>query len=57
MIDIVLTEFTSGVNLRHFFVPREGVPRTMAANMLGFVYGDNPERTDFLLQCEANPAR
>jgi hypothetical protein len=57
MIDIVLTELTFGVNLRHFFVPREGVPRTMATNMLCFVYGDNPKRADFLLQCEGNPAR
>ncbi|HEY1410662.1 MAG TPA: hypothetical protein VGF36_00900, partial [Rhodopila sp.] len=57
MTGIVLTEFTDTVNLRHFFVPREVVPRTMAANMLCFVYGGNPVKAGFLLQCDEYPTR
>jgi hypothetical protein len=42
MTGIVLTEFTRTVNLRHFFVPREVVPRSMLGKMLGFDCNDNP---------------
>jgi uncharacterized membrane protein YfcA len=42
MTNAVLTEFTRTVNLRHFFVPREVVPRTMTANMRAFDCHDNP---------------
>jgi hypothetical protein len=42
MTGTVLTEFTTKVNLRHFFVPREVVPRTMTDRMPPFDWGDNP---------------
>ena len=41
MTSIVLTEFTNKVNLRHFFVPREVVPRTIPIKMLLFDWHDN----------------
>jgi hypothetical protein len=42
MIGIVLTELTKTVNLRHFLVPREVVPRIMTSRMLAFDCDDNP---------------
>jgi hypothetical protein len=50
MIEIMLTEFTITANLRHFFVPREVVPRTIATNMLPFDYHDNPVSDYFRLK-------
>jgi hypothetical protein len=47
MTGIVLTEFTRKVNLRHFSVPREVVPRSMPATMAAFNWNDNPNRDDF----------
>jgi hypothetical protein len=47
MTGIVLTEFTKKVNLRHFFVPREVVPRTMTVTMADFDWTDNPAIDDF----------
>lgn len=47
MTGIVLTEPTITVDLRHFFVPREVVPRTMSAKMLPFHYNDNPVNVVF----------
>jgi hypothetical protein len=46
MTGTVLTELTKKVNLRHFFVPREAVLRTMTANMRDFVCDDNPVNAD-----------
>lgn len=37
------------VNLWHFFVPQEGIPRSMTGNMLRIDWNDNPARADFLL--------
>jgi hypothetical protein len=47
MTSTVLTEFTNKVNLRHFFVPREVVPRTIPTKMLLFDWRDNPVRHCF----------
>jgi hypothetical protein len=35
------------VNLRHFFVPREVVPRTMSERMPVFDWCDNPDMNHF----------
>jgi len=42
MTNTVLTEFTTKVNLRHFLVPREVVPRPMTVTMADFDWRDNP---------------
>jgi hypothetical protein len=42
MTRVVLTEFTKKVNLRHFLVPREVVPRTMRASMQQYSCDDKP---------------
>lgn len=42
MTGVVMSEFTRTVNLRHFFVPLEVVPRTMPATMPAFDWDDNP---------------
>ena len=55
MTNIVLTELTKVVNLRHFFVPREVVPRTMLNNMLLFDWHDNPVRCHFRDDLTENP--
>jgi hypothetical protein len=47
MTGTVLTEFTRKANLRHFFVPREVVPRTMTAKMPTFDWADNPVKDHF----------
>jgi hypothetical protein len=47
MTGIVLAEFTRKVNLRHFFVPREVVPRTMSERMPVFDWCDNPDMNHF----------
>jgi hypothetical protein len=47
MTNIVSTELTKEVNLRHFFVPREVVPRTMTPKMPTFDWHDNPVRSNF----------
>jgi hypothetical protein len=47
MTSIVSTEFTREVNLRHFFVPLEVVPRTMTDKMTTFDWRDNPVSSHF----------
>ncbi len=42
MTGTVIKEFTIMANLRHFFVPREGVPRSINRKMLPFDCNDNP---------------
>ena len=49
MICVVLAEFTKTVNLRHFFVPREGLPHTMGQKMMLINYNDNLVRSFFRL--------
>ena len=55
MIGIVLKEFTRKVNLRHFFVPLEVVPRTMTPKMRPFDYNDNPVNDHFRSGLTENP--
>ncbi len=43
LTNIVSKEFTNVVNLWHFFVPQEELPRSMTGNMLRFDCDDNPE--------------
>jgi hypothetical protein len=57
MIGIVLAEFTGTVNLRHFFVPLEVVPRTMTANILPFNCHDNPVRDYFSVDLNNRASR
>ena len=42
MTGTVVKEFTIMANLRHFFVPREGVPRSINRKMRRFDCDDNP---------------
>jgi len=55
MTGIVLTEFTKKVNLRHFFVPREGVPRSMTHKMRPIDCDDNPASGFFPADLTENP--
>ena len=55
MTGVVLTEFTKKVNLRHFFEPREVVPRTMTATMADFDWDDNPVIDDFSSRSARKP--
>jgi hypothetical protein len=55
MIGIVLQEFTKKANLRHFFVPREVVPRTMTTNMQPFDCNNNPLSDHFRRGLTENP--
>jgi hypothetical protein len=54
MTNTVLKEFTKTANLRHFFVPREVVPRSMTAKMLTFDCDDNPAVAYFSLNLTEN---